>query len=34
MVKEALGDTGIETVSLGKVSVKGRVEPVEIFKLA
>ena len=33
-VKEALGDAGIETVSLGKVSVKGRAEPVEIFKLA
>ena len=34
MVKEALGDTSIETVSLGKVAVKGRAEPVEIFKLA
>ena len=33
-VKEALGDIGIETVSLGKVAVKGRAEPVEIFKLA
>ena len=33
-VKEALGDAGIETVSLGKVAVKGRAEPVEIFKLA
>jgi len=33
-VKDALGDAGIETVSLGKVSVKGRAEPVEIFKLA
>ena len=33
-VKEALGDTSIETVSLGKVAVKGRAEPVEIFKLA
>ena len=34
MVKEALGDADIETVSLGKVAVKGRTEPVEIFKLA
>ena len=34
LVKEALGDAGIETVSLGKVAVKGRAEPVEIFKLA
>ena len=33
-VREALGDAGIETVSLGKVFVKGRAEPVEIFKLA
>ncbi len=33
-VKEALGDTSIEIVSLGKVAVKGRAEPVEIFKLA
>jgi len=33
-VKEALGDTSIETVSLGKVTVKGRAEPIEIFKLA
>jgi adenylate cyclase len=33
-VKEALGDAGIETVSLGKVTIKGRAEPVEIFKLA
>jgi adenylate cyclase len=33
-VREALGDTGNEAQSLGKVTVKGRVEPVEIFKLA
>jgi adenylate cyclase len=33
-VREALGDTGNEAQSLGKVTVKGRAEPVEIFKLA
>ena len=33
-VKEALGDDGTDAVSLGKVTVKGRAESVEIFKLA
>jgi adenylate cyclase len=33
-VKEALGDAGNEAQSLGKVTIKGRAEPVEIFKLA
>lgn len=33
-VKEAIGDAGNDAVSLGKVIVKGRAEPVEIFKLA
>jgi len=33
-VKDAIGDAAIETVSLGKVAVKGRAELVEIFKLA
>lgn len=33
-VKESLGDAGNDAISLGKVSVKGRAEPVEIFKLA
>ena len=32
-VKEALGDAGNEAQSLGKVTIKGRAEPVEIFKL-
>ena len=34
MVRDALGDAGNEAKSLGKVTVKGRAEPVEIFKLA
>ena len=34
MVKTALGDAGNDAISLGKVVVKGRAEPVEIFKLA
>ncbi len=34
VVKEALGEAGKDAVSLGKVTVKGRVEPVEVFKLA
>jgi adenylate cyclase len=34
MVKTALGDEGNDAISLGKVVVKGRAEPVEIFKLA
>jgi len=34
MVRDALGDAGNDAVSLGKVTVKGRAEPVEIFKLA
>jgi adenylate cyclase len=33
-VKEAIGDAGNDAVSLGEVIVKGRAEPVEIFKLA
>lgn len=33
-VKEALGDAGNDAISLGKVTVKGRAEPVEIYKLA
>jgi adenylate cyclase len=34
IVKTALGDAGNDAISLGKVVVKGRAEPVEIFKLA
>ena len=33
-VRKALGDAGNDAVSLGNVTVKGRTEPVEIFKLA
>ncbi|MCY2941002.1 MAG: adenylate/guanylate cyclase domain-containing protein [Planctomycetota bacterium] len=33
-VKEAIGDAGNDAVSLGKVTIKGRAEPIEIFKLA
>jgi class 3 adenylate cyclase len=33
-VRKSLGEAGNDAVSLGKVTVKGRAEPVEIFKLA
>jgi class 3 adenylate cyclase len=33
-VRKALGDAGNDALSLGKVTVKGRAEPIEIFKLA
>jgi len=33
-VKNAIGKEGADAISLGKVAVKGRLDPVEVFKLA
>jgi len=33
-VKNAIGKEAADAISLGKVAVKGRLDPVEVFKLA